>query len=118
MTSTITPPVVTGVDLPSGSPGGSVELLHDLYVGSSAPLAAQAFMLARAGSTATPSGEPALLTVPGKYADGPQFWRYVAGLTCALSAAITRPAALSRTCSTSRSAPHPRSSAHSRSCGG
>ncbi|HXL92211.1 MAG TPA: glycosyltransferase family 4 protein [Streptosporangiaceae bacterium] len=48
-------------------------------------------MLARAGSTATPSGEPVLLTVPGKCADGPQFWRYVAGLTCALSAAITPP---------------------------
>lgn len=91
MTSTVTPPVVTGLDLPAGSPGGSVELLHDLYTGPSAPLAAQAFMLAPAADTAMPSGGPALLTVPGKCADGPPFWRYVAGLTCALSAAITPP---------------------------
>jgi glycosyltransferase involved in cell wall biosynthesis len=91
VTSTSAPPVITGLDLPAGSPGGSVELLHDLYIGPSAPLAAQVFMLAPAGDTATHSCDPALLTVPGKCADGPQFWRYVADLTCALSAAFTTP---------------------------
>ena len=91
MTRTSAPPVITGLDLPAGSPGGSVELLHDLYIGPFAPLAAQVFMLARAGHAATPSGEPALLTVPGKCADGPRFWQYVADLTCALSAAFTPP---------------------------
>jgi len=48
-------------------------------------------MLARAGDTATRSGELALLTAPGKCAEGPQFWQYVAGLTCALSAAFIPP---------------------------
>ena len=92
MTRTSAPPVITGLDLPAGSPGGSVELLHDLYIGPSAPLAAQVFMLTRASHAATPSGEPELLTVPGKCADGPRFWQYVADLTCALSAAFTPPA--------------------------
>jgi glycosyltransferase involved in cell wall biosynthesis len=91
MTSTATPSVVTGIDLPAGSPGGSVELLHDLYISPSAPMAAQAFMLAPARDTSAPSGKASLLTVPGKCAEGPQFWRYVDGLTCALSAAIAAP---------------------------
>jgi glycosyltransferase involved in cell wall biosynthesis len=84
-----TPPVVTGVDLPAGSPGGSVELLRDLYTGPAAPLAGHAFMLAAEGSTPARGQDATLLTVEGKCADGPRFWRYVASLTAALLAAVT-----------------------------
>jgi glycosyltransferase involved in cell wall biosynthesis len=88
MASTGTPPVITGLDLPAGSPGGSVELLRDLYAGSSAPLPGQAFMLAPQHDPGQLAACPVLLTVQGKCADGPPFWRYVAALTCALAAAI------------------------------
>jgi glycosyltransferase involved in cell wall biosynthesis len=89
MASTGTPPVITGLDLPAGSPGGSVELLRDLYAGPSAPLPGQAFMLAPQHHPAQPTAGLVLLTVAGKCADGPPFWRYVAALTCALTAAVT-----------------------------
>ncbi|WP_329462017.1 glycosyltransferase family 4 protein [Streptomyces sp. NBC_01431] len=87
------PKVLTGLDLPWGSPGGSVELLKDLYLGPRAPLAANAFMLGTDASTsgrdAAPAscekGLPALLDVPGKQLSGEGFWSYVDGLTHAIT---------------------------------
>ncbi|MFD8496627.1 glycosyltransferase family 4 protein [Amycolatopsis sp. NPDC059657] len=69
---------LTGIDLPPGSPGGSVELLKDLYLGPEAPIRAEVFML---GSG---TGKPELLDVPGKQLDGPGFWSYVDALAFAL----------------------------------
>ncbi|UNO39179.1 glycosyltransferase family 4 protein [Streptomyces sp. MST-110588] len=87
---------LTGVDLPVGSPGGSVELLHDLYLGPAPHLPGGVFMLAppdgpdagphspaTPGAPATPYG-PALLSVPGKQLDGPGFWSYVTDLAAAI----------------------------------
>jgi len=71
---------LTGIDLPPGSPGGSVELLRDLYLGPDAPIAAEVFML---GSGGEPGG-PVLLDVAGKQLDGPGFWSYVDALAAAL----------------------------------
>jgi glycosyltransferase involved in cell wall biosynthesis len=88
VTGSISPPVITGLDLPAGSPGGSVELLHDLYARQSAPLAGNVFMLAPEAAAAAPPQGLSLLTVRGKCADGPEFWQYVAGLTSAVSAAV------------------------------
>lgn len=91
------PRILTGLDLPWGSPGGSVELLKDLYLGPRAPLAAETFMLraganARAGvegagSPPAPCDEelPALLDVPGKALSGEGFRSYVEALTRALT---------------------------------
>ncbi|SDZ00812.1 Glycosyltransferase involved in cell wall bisynthesis [Amycolatopsis xylanica] len=69
---------LTGIDLPLGSPGGSVELLKDLYLGPEAPINAGVFML---GSG---TAEPELLDVPGKQLDGPGFWSYVDALASAI----------------------------------
>ena len=77
--------ILTGIDLPAGSPGGSVELLRDLYLGSDPLIPADVFMLA------PPSGDPAvgkpecpgaavLLDVSGKTLTGPGFWAYVSAL--------------------------------------
>ena len=89
-----TPEVVTGLDLPAGSPGGSVELLYDLYAGPSAALFAQTFMLAGDPDEvlARPAG-PRLHTLPvtGKCLEGPPFWRYVDALAAALRSVIHAP---------------------------
>jgi glycosyltransferase involved in cell wall biosynthesis len=71
--------ILTGLDLPAGSPGGSVELLRDLYLGDL--LEADVFMLA--GSLS----EPGLtqLEVAGKHVDGERFWRYVDDLARAIA---------------------------------
>ncbi|GHI86867.1 glycosyltransferase family 4 protein [Streptomyces xanthophaeus] len=78
--------VLTGLDLPWGSPGGSVELLKDLYLGPSAPLPARTFMLGPDDGPA-PGGQarPTLLDVPGKQLNGAGFWSYVERLTRALT---------------------------------
>ncbi|QTE03046.1 glycosyltransferase family 4 protein [Streptomyces cyanogenus] len=81
--------VLTGLDLPWGSPGGSVELLKDLYLEPSGPLAAGAFMLAPDGPP--PLAEagttlPTLLDVPGKQLSGEGFWEYVDRLADAVTA--------------------------------
>ena len=63
MASISTSPVITGLDLPAGSPGGSVELLHDLYAGPPAPLPGQAFILAPKRDRGRAVPGPVLLTV-------------------------------------------------------
>ncbi|MEU8433932.1 glycosyltransferase family 4 protein [Streptomyces sp. NPDC029216] len=75
--------VLTGLDLPWGSPGGSVELLRDLYLDPDGPLgASDVFMLAPdGGPVPTPDPTPTLLDVPGKQLDGRGFWSYVGRLT-------------------------------------
>ncbi|MFF5204981.1 glycosyltransferase family 4 protein [Streptosporangium sp. NPDC000396] len=74
---------ITGVDLPVGSPGGSVELLKDLYLAPGRPVPADVFMLA-AHEGPPDTDRPALLKVDGKCLDGQGFWRYVADLTAAI----------------------------------
>ncbi|WP_328874466.1 glycosyltransferase family 4 protein [Streptomyces sp. NBC_00287] len=80
------PRVLTGLDLPWGSPGGSVELLKDLYLDPSGPLTASTFMLVPDGSPPPAEGVPALLDVPGKQLTGDGFWAYVDRLTDAVTA--------------------------------
>ncbi|MEZ0075602.1 glycosyltransferase family 4 protein [Planotetraspora sp. GP83] len=83
---------ITGVDLPPGSPGGSVELLRDLYLAPDRLIPADVFMLAppdAASGSASDSGapgsdRPALLAVPGKQVDGAGFWAYVDALAAAI----------------------------------
>jgi glycosyltransferase involved in cell wall biosynthesis len=72
---------VTGLDLPAGSPGGSVELLKDLYLGEDPLIPADVFMLG--------TGSPNLLPVAGKQLDGPGFWTYVDNLTKAIQQRYT-----------------------------
>jgi glycosyltransferase involved in cell wall biosynthesis len=81
--------VLTGIDLPPGSPGGSVELLRDLYLAPARPIPASVFMLADpdgppcaaasrpAASHPAGATRPVVLDVPGKQVGGPGFWRYV-----------------------------------------
>lgn len=92
-------PVVTGLDLAADAPGGSVELLYDLYARPGAPLGGQGgqvFMLTPADrsedkASARTAATLTLLDVPGKSVEGPPFWRYVDALTTALTAAVTVP---------------------------
>jgi glycosyltransferase involved in cell wall biosynthesis len=77
--------ILTGIDLPYGTPGGSVELLRDLYLGRQPLLAADVFMLPPADrATAVPDSGPAIMVVDGKSLDGPAFRTYVDKLTVAL----------------------------------
>ncbi|MCX5441256.1 glycosyltransferase family 4 protein [Streptomyces sp. NBC_00063] len=82
------PTAATFLDLPAGSPGGSVELFLDLYTGDQPLIPARAFMLAPTGP---PSRLPAgleLLTVPGKSLEGQAFVHYVTALRKALTCAL------------------------------
>ncbi|MFI8515627.1 glycosyltransferase family 4 protein [Streptomyces sp. NPDC085460] len=82
------PLVATFLDLPAGSPGGSVELFLDLYTSEKPLIPARAFMLAPPGPRPrTPAGLD-LLSTPGKCLEGPAFHRYVAHLRQALTTAI------------------------------
>ncbi|WP_275466586.1 glycosyltransferase family 4 protein [Streptomyces noursei] len=83
------PLAATFLDLPAGSPGGSVELFLDLYTGDNPLIPANAFMLAPT-SHGVPSVPPGLdlLHVPGKCLAGPAFGQYVAALRKALVTAI------------------------------
>ncbi|MFD6762967.1 glycosyltransferase family 4 protein [Streptomyces roseolus] len=82
------PLAATFLDLPAGSPGGSVELFLDLYTGEKPLIPARAFMLAPAGPRPrTPTGID-LLSSDGKCLEGPAFGLYVAALHRALTAAI------------------------------
>ncbi|WP_326594160.1 glycosyltransferase family 4 protein [Streptomyces brevispora] len=82
------PLAATFLDLPAGSPGGSVELFLDLYTGDDPLIPARAFMLAPPGPRPRlPSGLD-LLSVSGKCLEGAGFSRYVAALRRALVAAI------------------------------
>ncbi|MEV1175623.1 glycosyltransferase family 4 protein, partial [Nonomuraea sp. NPDC049784] len=77
--------VVTALDLPAGSPGGSVELLYDLYTGAEPLIAAQVFMLAsETHDVAAPAGVQ-LVTAHGKCVTGLEFWSYVKRLRRALA---------------------------------
>lgn len=77
--------ILTGIDLPPDSPGGSVELLRDLYGVPDGLIPADVFMLAREGSKATAAyGSPALLPVTGKAVSGAAFWSYVDRLGTAI----------------------------------
>ncbi|MFF0539652.1 glycosyltransferase family 4 protein [Streptomyces coelicoflavus] len=82
------PLAATFLDLPVGSPGGSVELFLDLYTGEKPFIPARAFMLAPAGSRPqTPDGLD-LLSAGGKCLEGSAFNRYVAHLRRALTTAL------------------------------
>ncbi|MEU5869704.1 glycosyltransferase family 4 protein [Nonomuraea sp. NPDC047529] len=80
-------PVVTALDLPLGSAGGSIELLHDLYGGAEPLISARVFMLDN-GSPPAPPFEA--LKVEGKCLTGPRFWTYVHALSSAM-ANVLRP---------------------------
>ncbi|MEU0892982.1 glycosyltransferase family 4 protein [Streptomyces massasporeus] len=82
------PLAATLLDLPAGSPGGSVELFLDLYTGEQPLIPARAFMLAPTGPRPHLPAGLDLLQVPGKCLEGPTFSRYVAALRSALAAAI------------------------------
>ncbi|MET9881282.1 glycosyltransferase family 4 protein [Actinacidiphila glaucinigra] len=80
--------VATFLDLPAGSPGGSVELFLDLYTGTPPLIPSRAFMLQPPGPRpAIPAGLE-LLAVNGKCLTGPAFRQYVAALRDALAKAI------------------------------
>ncbi|MFE0771517.1 glycosyltransferase family 4 protein [Streptomyces sp. NPDC058861] len=84
------PTVVTALDLPFPSPGGSVELFLDLYTGRSPLLPARSFMLAperRGLRPSVPAGLE-LVQAPGKCLTGYAFRRYVATLQRALTEAV------------------------------
>ncbi|MEU3654447.1 glycosyltransferase family 4 protein [Streptomyces sp. NPDC032161] len=82
------PLAATFLDLPAGSPGGSVELFLDLYTGDRPLIPARAFMLGPSGpKPRVPTGLD-LLSVAGKCLEGPAFGRYVAALRKALALAI------------------------------
>ncbi|MEV1009842.1 glycosyltransferase family 4 protein [Streptomyces sp. NPDC049881] len=78
----------TFLDLPAGSPGGSVELFLDLYTGPRPLIPARAFMLQPLGRRPAAVDGPNLLAVGGKCLDGPAFRQYVIRLRRALVAAL------------------------------
>ncbi|MFF7588251.1 glycosyltransferase family 4 protein [Kitasatospora purpeofusca] len=80
MTGPRAPLAAAAIDLPAGSPGGSVELFHDLYTGDEPLIPAKPLMLTPASSSATVPRGLGLLDVPGKCLDGPGFRAYVAAL--------------------------------------
>ena len=88
MTAVLGPMVATCLDLPAGSPGGSVELFLDLYTGNQPRIPARAFMLAPTGRRPILPPGLDLLSVTGKSLENPAFSRYVADLRRALGAAI------------------------------
>ncbi|MFB7596456.1 glycosyltransferase family 4 protein [Streptomyces sp. Y2F8-2] len=78
----------TFLDLPVGSPGGSVELFLDLYTGQQPLIPARAFMLAPPGHSPRPPAGLNVLPVAGKCLEGTAFSRYVATLRRALTATL------------------------------
>jgi glycosyltransferase involved in cell wall biosynthesis len=82
------PLAATCLDLPAGSPGGSVELFLDLYSGARPLVPARAFMLARSDRRLRAPTGIDLLHVPGKCLEGVAFSRYVAALRSALVTAV------------------------------
>lgn len=82
--------VITGIDLPYGTPGGSVELLCDLYLGKPPRLSSDVFMLAPAGGGVdVPESSPVMLPVKGKALDGSEFWSYTDRLSVAIQERFT-----------------------------
>ncbi|MFG3198012.1 glycosyltransferase family 4 protein [Streptomyces sp. NPDC048208] len=82
------PLVATVLDLPAGSPGGSVELFLDLYTGDRPLIPARAFMLGPSRPRRLLPAGLDLLPVTGKCLEGSAFGRYVAALRRALAVAI------------------------------
>ncbi|MEU8958494.1 glycosyltransferase family 4 protein [Streptomyces sp. NPDC048518] len=82
------PLAATFLDLPVGSPGGSVELFLDLYTGDKPLISARAFMLAPTGPRPRLPAGLNMLPVSGKCLEGTVFNRYVAALRQALVTAI------------------------------
>ncbi|WP_026179437.1 glycosyltransferase family 4 protein [Streptomyces hokutonensis] len=82
------PLAATFLDLPAGSPGGSVELFLDLYTGEKPLIPARAFMLAPTGVRPRLPAGLELLSVPGKCLESPAFGRYVAALRTSLTEAL------------------------------
>ncbi|MFC5665175.1 glycosyltransferase family 4 protein [Kitasatospora misakiensis] len=80
MTRPRAPLAAAAIDLPAGSPGGSVELFHDLYTGDEPLIPAKPLMLTPPNGSATVPREIGLLDVTGKCLDGPAFWTYVTAL--------------------------------------
>ncbi|MFG2077001.1 glycosyltransferase family 4 protein [Nonomuraea maritima] len=81
-------PVLTALDMPAASPGGSIELLHDLYTGATPLVDATVFMLP---GDPPPPRLPAgvrVIDVPGKCLDADRFWAYVDRLRDALAVAV------------------------------
>ncbi|MGW1067481.1 glycosyltransferase family 4 protein [Streptomyces aureus] len=77
--------ILTGVDLPYPSPGGSVELLRDIYLGPAPLVDADAFMLAPDSIDGTDlTYAPELLAVEGKSLSGTEFWSYLDRLSSAI----------------------------------
>lgn len=82
------PLAATVLDLPAGSPGGSVELFVDLYTGEQPLIPARAFMLAPTGPRPHIPEGLGLLQVPGKCLGSRAFSRYIEALRSALAAEI------------------------------
>ncbi|GHE53584.1 hypothetical protein GCM10018782_30320 [Streptomyces griseoaurantiacus] len=82
------PMAATFLDLPVGSPGGSIELFLDLYTGRQPLIPARAFMLAPPGHAPRPPAGLNVLPVAGKCLEGTAFSRYVATLRRALTATL------------------------------
>ncbi|WP_330338471.1 glycosyltransferase family 4 protein [Streptomyces sp. NBC_00557] len=82
------PMAATFLDLPAGSPGGSVELFLDLYTGQQPLIPARAFMLTPPGTRPRLPAGLSLLPVTGKCLEGIAFARYVQALRKALAAAV------------------------------
>ncbi|MER6531756.1 glycosyltransferase family 4 protein [Streptomyces sp. NPDC001508] len=78
----------TFLDLPFGSPGGSVELFLDLYTGEEPLIPARAFMLAPPGHAPRAPAGLNVLPVAGKCLEGTAFSRYVTALRGALTVAV------------------------------
>jgi len=78
-------PVLTALDMPVASPGGSIELLNDLYTGPMPLIDATVYMLT--GHTRVPAGVR-LINAHGKCLDGAQFWLYVDRLHAALAETV------------------------------
>lgn len=77
--------VLTGIDLPYGTPGGSVELLRDLYLGTPPLIASDVFMLAPDDPAVVVAEDgPVTVAVDGKTLDGPDFWMYAEKLSVAV----------------------------------
>lgn len=88
--TTALPSILTGIDLPYDSPGGSVELLRDLYLGPDPLVPADVFMLpAGSGAVSASASPPTLLSVQGKAVSGGSFWSYVDRLSSALEGAFS-----------------------------
>ncbi|MEY9855095.1 glycosyltransferase involved in cell wall biosynthesis [Catenulispora sp. GAS73] len=82
------PKILTGIDVPAGTPGGSIALFTDLYLAPDAPIQADAFMLAGPVDGAL-SRNLTLLDVSGRAEGRGAYSAYVDRLVQAVRAALT-----------------------------